>query len=106
MITDRIEKNPSELYQQQAAEFPVSVPAIWTESYQSTEGKPRLHPGPRRLFTIAVTVSSVHIFEGELVVGAIGEFRKCGILTPEFFLAVGGPGDGPTLPPGPPGPPM
>ncbi len=26
----------------------------------------------------------VHIFAGELVVGAIGEFRKCGILTPEF----------------------
>lgn len=26
----------------------------------------------------------VHIFDGELVVGAIGEFRKCGILTPEF----------------------
>lgn len=26
----------------------------------------------------------VHIFEGELIVGAIGEYRKCGILTPEF----------------------
>lgn len=25
-----------------------------------------------------------HIFEGELIVGAIGEYRKCGILTPEF----------------------
>ena len=26
----------------------------------------------------------MHIFEGELIVGAIGEYRKCGILTPEF----------------------
>ncbi len=26
----------------------------------------------------------VNIFEGELIVGASGEFRKCGILTPEF----------------------
>lgn len=26
----------------------------------------------------------VNIFEGELIVGASGEYRKCGILTPEF----------------------
>lgn len=26
----------------------------------------------------------VHIFEGELIVGAIGEYRKCGIMSPEF----------------------
>ncbi len=26
----------------------------------------------------------MHIFEGELIVGAIGEYRECGILTPEF----------------------
>ena len=26
----------------------------------------------------------MHIFEGELIVGAIGEYRKGGILTPEF----------------------
>lgn len=56
---------------------------IWTESHKRTEGKP---VAIRRAQAFYDTCNElcVTIFEGELLVGATGEFRKCGILTPEF----------------------
>ena len=56
---------------------------IWTESHKRTEGQP---VAIRRAQAFYDTCNElcVNIFEGELVVGASGEFRKCGILTPEF----------------------
>lgn len=56
---------------------------IWTESYKRTEG---LSAALRRAIAFRDVCRDlpVKIFEGELIVGAIGEFRKCGILTPEF----------------------
>ena len=56
---------------------------IWTESHKRTEGLP---VAIRRAQAFYDTCNElcVNIFEGELVVGASGEFRKCGILTPEF----------------------
>ncbi|WMJ78125.1 MULTISPECIES: glycyl radical protein [unclassified Sedimentibacter] len=56
---------------------------IWTESHKKTEG----HSVPIRravAFKDACEQLAVNIYDDELIVGAIGEFRKCGILTPEF----------------------
>lgn len=56
---------------------------IWTESHKKTEG---MAIPIRRATAFKDTCEqlAVEIFDGELIVGAIGEFRKCGILTPEF----------------------
>ena len=56
---------------------------LFTESHQQTEGESILI---RRAKAFEYTCENlvVSIFEGELIVGASGEFRKCGILTPEF----------------------
>lgn len=56
---------------------------IWTESHKRTEGKSVMI---RRATAFKDTCEQIDIkiFDGELIVGAIGEFRKCGILTPEF----------------------
>ena len=56
---------------------------IWTESHRRTEGKPVAIRRAQAFYDCCDQLE-VHIFDGELVVGAIGEFRKCGILTPEF----------------------
>ena len=56
---------------------------IWTESHKATEGKPVAIRRAQAFYDCCDRLE-VHIFDGELVVGAIGEFRKCGILTPEF----------------------
>lgn len=56
---------------------------IWTESYKKTEGEPA---GIRAAKAFRDTCEQIgcYIFDGELIVGAVGEFFKCGILTPEF----------------------
>ena len=82
MITDRIEKI-RQSYISNKPQISCERAAIWTESYQSTEGKPACIRAAQAFYDCCDRLS-VHIFEGELVVGAIGEFRKCGILTPEF----------------------
>ena len=56
---------------------------IWTDSHKATEGKPVCIRRAQAFYDCCDRLE-VHIFDGELVVGAIGEFRKCGILTPEF----------------------
>ena len=56
---------------------------IWTDSHKATEGKPVAIRRAQAFYDCCDRLE-VHIFDGELVVGAIGEFRKCGILTPEF----------------------
>ena len=55
---------------------------IWTDSHRETEDSRWPSAGPA-VYDCCDRLG-VHIFAGELVVGAIGEFRKCGILTPEF----------------------
>ena len=56
---------------------------IWTQSFQRTEGLP-MAIRTAQAFYDTCNELCVNIFEGELIVGASGEFRKCGILTPEF----------------------
>ena len=55
---------------------------IWTESFKRTEGMPA-QIRTAQAFYDTCNELCVNLFEGELIVGASGEYRKCGILTPE-----------------------
>lgn len=82
MVTERIEKIRQN-YINSKPSISCERAWIWTQSHQKTEGQP-ICIRRAKAFYDCCTQLSVHIFEGELIVGAIGEFRKCGILTPEF----------------------
>lgn len=55
----------------------------WTESFKRTEGLPQIIR-TAQAFKDACCEVSVNIWDGELIVGTTGEYRKCGIVTPEF----------------------
>ena len=56
---------------------------IFTESHTRTEGQPVAIRRAQALYDFC-NEFDVKIFEDELIVGTIGNFRKSGILTPEF----------------------
>ncbi|MGE5626500.1 MAG: glycyl radical protein [Solirubrobacterales bacterium] len=82
MITERIEAARQNYINSKPA-VSYERARIWTESHKNTEGKA---VPLRRAKAFKDTCEQIEtiIFDGELIVGAIGEFRKCGILTPEF----------------------
>ncbi len=82
MVTDRIEKIRQNYINSKPA-ISYERARIWTESHKKTEGQ---STPLRRAIAFRDTCEQldVKIFDGELIVGATGEFRKCGILTPEF----------------------
>lgn len=82
MVTERIEKIRQN-YVNSKPEISCERAEIWTDSHKRTEGLPVCIRRARAFYDCCDQMG-VHIFDGELVVGAIGEFRKCGILTPEF----------------------
>ena len=82
MLTQRIEKIRQN-YVHAKPRISCERAAIWTQSYRKTAGKPVCIRSAQAFYDCC-TQLGVHIFEGELIVGAIGEYRKCGILTPEF----------------------
>ena len=82
MLTARIEKIRQN-YVNAKPQISCERAALWTESYKKSEGKPACIRSAQAFYDCCAGLG-VHIFEGELIVGAIGEFRKCGILTPEF----------------------
>lgn len=56
---------------------------LWTESHQRTEGSPIALRRAKAFYDTCLELEP-EIFSDELIVGSIGEFRKCGLLTPEF----------------------
>ena len=82
MLTARIEKIRHN-YVNAKPQISCECAALWIESYKKSEGKP-VCIRSAHAFHDCCTGLGVHIFEGELIVWAIGEYRKCGILTPEF----------------------
>lgn len=82
MVTDRIEKTRQN-YVNSKPQISYERALLWTESYKRTEGKSPAIRSAQAFYDCCAGIG-VHIFEGELIVGATGEFRKCGILTPEF----------------------
>ncbi len=82
MLTERIQRAKNEYVNNKPA-ISYDRARIWTESYKKTDGL----TAPIRRATAFKDVCeqlAVTIFPGELIVGAVGEFRRCGILTPEF----------------------
>lgn len=82
MLTERIEKIRQNYVKSKPA-ISYERALIWTESHKRSEGLPICIRRARAFYDTCDKLG-VYIFEGELIVGAIGEFRKCGILTPEF----------------------
>lgn len=82
MLSDRI-RQAKDSYINTMPHISIDRARIWTESHQRTEG---MATPIRRAMAFKDTCEElgVYIFEGELIVGALGEYRKCGILTPEF----------------------
>lgn len=80
--TERIEKERKDYVNSKPA-ISYERARIWTESYKKTDGLPTCIRSARA-FKDTCEQLKVNIFEDELIVGATGEFRKCGILTPEF----------------------
>lgn len=82
MITERI-KSARQNYINAKPAISYERARIWTESHKKTEGE-SVTIRRAKAFKDTCEQIQVTIFEGELIVGATGEFRKCGILTPEF----------------------
>ena len=82
MITQRIEKIRLNYVNSKPC-ISTERAQLFTEYHKKTEGKPVCIRRAQAFYDTCANLG-VHIFEGELIVGAIGEFRKCGILTPEF----------------------
>jgi formate C-acetyltransferase len=82
MVTKRIESSRKNYIDAKPA-ISYERARIWTESHKKTEGE-SIPIRRAKAFKDTCEQIDVNIFQGELIVGAIGEFRKCGILTPEF----------------------
>lgn len=82
MVTDRIEKIRQNYINSKPA-ISYERARIWTESHKKTEGQ-SIPIRRAKAFKDTCEQLEVKIFDGELIVGATGEFRKNGILTPEF----------------------
>ena len=76
MLTARIEKIRQN-YVNAKPQISCERAALWTESYKTSEGKPACIRSAQAFYDCCAGL-------GVLIVGAIGEYRKCGILTPEF----------------------
>lgn len=82
MLSERMRKG-KQSYIDSKPHISIERAKIWTESQKETEGM----SVPIRqaiAFKDVCEQLGTHIFDDELIVGAIGEYRKCGILTPEF----------------------
>ena len=81
-VTDRVEKI-RENYVNTKPHISYERAWSWTKSFQRTEGQPHIIR-TAQAFKDTCDELSVNIWEGELIVGTSGEYRKCAILTPEF----------------------
>ncbi|MEL7649627.1 MAG: formate C-acetyltransferase/glycerol dehydratase family glycyl radical enzyme [Sedimentibacter sp.] len=82
MITERIE-HARQNYISSKPAISYERARIWTQSHMNTEGEP-VPIRRAKAFRDTCRQLEVKIFDGEIIVGSVGEFRKCGILTPEF----------------------
>ncbi len=81
-LTERMRK-AKDAYIQAKPSISYERARLFTESHKMTEGE-QIPIRRAKAFLHTCENLVVSIFEGELIVGATGEFRKCGILTPEF----------------------
>lgn len=74
MLTARIEKIRQN-YVNAKPQISCERATLWTESYKKSEGKPVCIRSAQAFYDCCAGLG-VHIFEGELIVGAIGEYRE------------------------------
>src|SRR5690606_27127141 len=82
MVSERIEKIRQNYISSKPA-ISYERARIWTESHKKTEGQ-SIPIRRATAFKDTCEKVEIQIFDDEIIVGSIGEFRKCGILTPEF----------------------
>lgn len=80
--TERVEKI-RQYYVNNMPHISIERARSWTESFKRTEGLPQIIR-TAQAFKDACSEVTVTIWDGELIVGTTGEYRKCGIVTPEF----------------------
>ncbi|MFT5871513.1 MAG: pyruvate-formate lyase [Clostridium sp.] len=83
MVTERIE-SARQNYINAKPVISCERARIWTESHKKTEGE-SIVIRRAKAFRDTCEQIDVAIFGGELIVGVIGEFRKCGILTHNYL---------------------
>ncbi|SMP72178.1 glycyl radical protein [Anoxynatronum buryatiense] len=82
LITDRVE-SARQSYIHSKPTICTERARIWTASHRQTEGEP-IPIRRAKAFKAACEQLPVSIFEGELLVGTPGSYRRTGVLTPEF----------------------
>jgi len=82
MKTERVERIRQN-YLNEKPHISIERAKIWTESFKETEGQP-MELRSARAFYDACCRLPVTIFDDELIVGTSGEYRRTGIITPEF----------------------
>lgn len=82
MNTERIEKL-RQSYINEKPSICIERSKIWTESHKKTRGQ-AVELRKAQAFYDACKELPVRIYEGELIVGTSGKYKKTGILTPEF----------------------
>lgn len=85
MKTKRVEKIRQN-YLNEKPHISIERAKIWTESFKKTEGQP-MEIRTAQAFYDACCKLPVNIFEGELIVGTSGEYRRTGVITPEYGWA-------------------
>ncbi len=81
-ISKRIEKFRQEYVSTKPA-ISTERAKIYTDSYKETEGEPMCIRSAKAYLAVCEKLP-ITIFQDELVVGTAGEFKRTGILTPEF----------------------
>ena len=81
-ITERIEKF-RQSYVNTKPQLSCERAKIYTDSYRETEGEPMCIRSAKA-YLAACEKLPVTIFDDEIIVGTAGEFKRTGILTPEF----------------------
>ena len=82
MFSNRIESF-KQSYIESKPSISVKRAQAFTASHQQTEGEAVIVRRAKAFKAVCEQVPTT-IFDGELIVGAIGEFRKCGMICPEY----------------------
>ena len=82
MKTERVERIRQN-YLNEKPHISIERAKIWTESFKGTEGEP-VEIRSAKAFYDACLKLPVNIWDDEIIVGTSGEFRRTGIITPEF----------------------
>ena len=82
MKTERVERIRQN-YLNEKPHISIERAKLWTESFKKSEGQPMEIRSALAFYDTCCRLP-VNIFDDELIVGTSGEYRRTGIITPEF----------------------